>query len=820
MTNCFVCHARHAILPARFYFIWTSAAYTGRRERGLLWCLFVARQDRHGTMPDADIAYRERISFPKLGIDELRGLLRSSLSLYWKSNLQETCEGVLSILNNCLQFQYLMLAIAETNDSGEWIVGKACQGANRELVTDTRRVRYLQPPADGKEDILSYVWRTQKLVVVDPRDERDENSRKLHRPTSEKHHHVQPIVFIPLVGMGGTVGVIHAIANWVVKPLPDDFLDLVYVFATSAAFVVEHTLLDTQNQTLIQCQDTLFKISGRFATAKHPDDCIMPFLTGVTAAVGLGFNRVVLFLIDDATQPRSLVGKEVISPQSTKHWREIDAALRKWEIDDYFQKHEPGTLDQGLAQVVKAIRAPIEGEYEVFAAIRHAGARRIRYATESAASFGPPSLTPTDDLWYEDMVMCPLRVKDRAIGLVIADNQFSGEPIRDWQIGLLRAFCDRVASAMVTVRLQVELAESRTAADKIVDVLTKLITQASSTEAIKCVLSSLATHTAALHACLLQLSPAGRVVNAVCDVAQHSSGLSGANRVSTSVAARLDDKSFYTQIISKQFPASLMDRQFAEAPLRVPTGTEAAEDERIIAFRVGRRNPPEGVLVLVGEAARRWGDTDIRIGTTVAGALGASLSLLSELQQAKEDTSVLSIGVQDNTKNLEGAVLRRVIHQVRHLLGQVQLASSEMLQWARTSRRASASKLRVLETICAQASNVEDAISAFLKILSKGKRELTSLDVNDDIARVLRIFKYLLDRAGVEVEKDLADDLPCVLGNSLDLLEVLYNLVDNALRALDRSATKKLTLKTQFDSKWVQVLISDTGTGISPTFAL
>ena len=104
-------------------------------------------------------------------------------------------------------------------------------------------------------------------------------------------------------------------------------------------------------------------------------------------------------------------------------------------------------------------------------------------------------------------------------------------------------------------------------------------------------------------------------------------------------------------------------------------------------------------------------------------------------------------------------------------------------------------------------------VSNLLNFARAGGSDDASIDLSRVVADVLSLVEHQLDKAKVRVVKELATDLPTVLGSENKIQQVLFNLILNARDAMPSGGW--LTLKTFVDSRDVVVEVSDTGLGIS-----
>jgi signal transduction histidine kinase len=92
------------------------------------------------------------------------------------------------------------------------------------------------------------------------------------------------------------------------------------------------------------------------------------------------------------------------------------------------------------------------------------------------------------------------------------------------------------------------------------------------------------------------------------------------------------------------------------------------------------------------------------------------------------------------------------------------------------------------------------------------------IDINQIILTVLLIMRIELRQHRVDLETQFDRHLPTVLGDKVQLQQVVLNLVTNAIEAMHSAQTRVLKVQTDHtNSGMVRVSIEDTGTGIDPS---
>lgn len=176
-------------------------------------------------------------------------------------------------------------------------------------------------------------------------------------------------------------------------------------------------------------------------------------LTGMTAggAVGLGFNRAFLFLVDEdegTLRAEMAVGPENME-QALKIWEEVSQDHKT--LQDFVEDYEnlPPPDERPLKDLVSRLVFPLANADQLpMAAIT---SRETIHVLAAELDDRVPALLH-ELLGTSEFVVAPLVARDKVIGAAIADNRFSQRPISMHSVQLLTALADQAALAIDSAR--------------------------------------------------------------------------------------------------------------------------------------------------------------------------------------------------------------------------------------------------------------------------------------------------------------------------------------------------------------------------------
>jgi signal transduction histidine kinase len=123
-----------------------------------------------------------------------------------------------------------------------------------------------------------------------------------------------------------------------------------------------------------------------------------------------------------------------------------------------------------------------------------------------------------------------------------------------------------------------------------------------------------------------------------------------------------------------------------------------------------------------------------------------------------------------------------------------------------------------LDQIVVAGHHATDVVTNVGAMFRKEMEEKTPTDVNELIRTVLSLVYMDLRKHSIEHRESLSEQLPPVMGNEVQLQQVILNLVVNAIEAMKSADNRVLLIKSESaEHDSVRVSIEDTGSGIDPS---
>jgi len=199
----------------------------------------------------------------------------------------------------------------------------------------------------------------------------------------------------------------------------------------------------------------LYEVSNAMRTTLNLNQIFYMILTAVTSHEGLGFNRAMLFLVNE--QETFLEGKMGIGPHSGEEADRIWKGIEKANLSldyllnsyDNFKKDPESKLNT----LVKGVKIPLTEGMGILALTILEG---MPFEVTSEEAKKKVSNMVKTNLNTDHFVTVPLKAKDRTLGAILVDNIFTKKAITRSDIRILTMFANHAGLAIENSRLYEE----------------------------------------------------------------------------------------------------------------------------------------------------------------------------------------------------------------------------------------------------------------------------------------------------------------------------------------------------------------------------
>ncbi len=197
----------------------------------------------------------------------------------------------------------------------------------------------------------------------------------------------------------------------------------------------------------------LYEISNAMRTTLKLDEILYIILTGVTAHTGLGFNRAMLFLINE--KDRIIEGKMGIGPdtgeQANVIWKNIES--EQMNLDDLINNYKLSgkMLDSQFNQMVTHLKISLDEKEGGLLAMAVMDGMPLQLNRELVLKHTQDQLLKI--LNTEELAIVPLKAKDKVNGIILADNIFTKKPITKNDMRIFIMLANQAGLAIENSRL-------------------------------------------------------------------------------------------------------------------------------------------------------------------------------------------------------------------------------------------------------------------------------------------------------------------------------------------------------------------------------
>jgi C4-dicarboxylate-specific signal transduction histidine kinase len=166
-----------------------------------------------------------------------------------------------------------------------------------------------------------------------------------------------------------------------------------------------------------------------------------------------------------------------------------------------------------------------------------------------------------------------------------------------------------------------------------------------------------------------------------------------------------------------------------------------------------------------------------------------------------------------------GALAASISHEVNQPLAAVVTNADACMMWLSSPSPNLEEARAAVDSIAREGTRASEVIRRIRAMFTKSAPEAARVAINDLIREVAALMQTEASRNQVEVQTELAADLPAVLGDRVQLQQVLVNLIQNAIEAMSAVTDRPKRLVIRSESRGqdgVLVAVRDSGIGFDP----
>jgi PAS domain S-box-containing protein len=241
----------------------------------------------------------------------------------------------------------------------------------------------------------------------------------------------------------------------------------------------------------------------------------------------------------------------------------------------------------------------------------------------------------------------------------------------------------------------------------------------------------------------------------------------------------------------------------------------AGTDERILAelASTGTCRPYEKDL---------FREDGSRVPVLVAGATYGELrrqgvAFVVDLTERKRAEAELA---HANRVATMGQLTASIAHEVNQPVAALLTNAETALRWLAHQPPNLEKAKPLIDRIVSDGKRTADIVSRIRDFSKKAPAQKGNLEINEAILEIMRLTRAAMSEHSISAEMLLSETLPHILGDKVQLQQVVLNLVMNAIEAMSEvtEGRRELLIKTdEVKSGGVLVAVSDTGPGLSQT---
>jgi PAS domain S-box-containing protein len=181
------------------------------------------------------------------------------------------------------------------------------------------------------------------------------------------------------------------------------------------------------------------------------------------------------------------------------------------------------------------------------------------------------------------------------------------------------------------------------------------------------------------------------------------------------------------------------------------------------------------------------------------------------LRQAQADLAHL------NRVTSMGELTASLAHEIRQPISAAVTNAKTCLRWLGRDEPDLAEAGEAASRLIKDVTRAADIISRVSSLFKKDALQHELVDVNELILEMIVLLRTEASRYSISIRTELAEDIPKVMGDRVQLQQVFMNLMLNGIDAMrETSGGSELAIRSETDDGQLLISVSDTGVGLPP----
>ena len=165
-----------------------------------------------------------------------------------------------------------------------------------------------------------------------------------------------------------------------------------------------------------------------------------------------------------------------------------------------------------------------------------------------------------------------------------------------------------------------------------------------------------------------------------------------------------------------------------------------------------------------------------------------------------------------------GQLAASIAHEIIQPLTGVLSNGQTCLHWLEDETPDLAKARVAAQRVVQDGQRAADVTRRIRALINKAPARRDGLEINEAILEVIALTHGEVVKNGVSVQTQLAEGLPLIQGDRVQLQQVILNLILNAVEAMSEvsEGSRELLIGTEKDSSGVLVAVQDSGPGLNP----